>query len=46
VRVRVRSEGDGYDQTREATVEFQENRTPTLVVGFGGRRNLTLSWIE
>jgi serine/threonine-protein kinase len=47
VRVRVRSKGDGYDQTREATVEFQRDRIPTLVLGFNGRgRNLTLSWIE
>ena len=47
VRVHVRSEGEGYDQTREAEVEFQEDRPSTLVLGFSGRgRNLTLSWIE
>ncbi|MGH9783865.1 MAG: hypothetical protein ACRD88_06725, partial [Terriglobia bacterium] len=47
VRVRVRSESEGYDQTREAPAEFREDRPPTLVLSFSGRgRNLTLSWIE
>lgn len=47
VRVRVRSEADGYDQTREAEVEFQEDRPSTLILGFNGRdRDLSLSWIK
>ena len=45
VRVRVRSESEGYDQTRESAAEFRENRAQRLVLGFdGGSRDLILSW--
>ncbi len=46
VRVRVHSDSEGYDQTSETTVEFQENQTQRLVIQFRGRRNLNLSWTE
>lgn len=47
VRVRVRSEAEGYDQTQEITAEFLENQPRTLELRFNGRnRNLNLSWNE